>query len=503
MDKWSKEFKDRIDQREEELPPLWQSRDVIIDASEELNTQGIHRSGKKRKLANLLCGQINEAQEMVVVSSFLMADVTIEESILDAAKRGVRVYLLLAAETRLESEPKEDSEFDNRVFEEHKKMLNRLAGWVLIRSASNLHAKVLLIDPKLNDCFGILLTANLTKEALERNEELAVELNTSQVKSIFELLRWVMWEGAEHELLEQGRLQAVKPLNKIEAPDCNNGIFSTTAYNQTLREEVIRVIKSASSNLIISSFGWEKDHQVLKLLCDRMRDGLTVTLLARVRPAAMPALEMLCEAGALIHGFDWLHAKAIWSDSNEGLILTANFETHGLDEGFEMGVALHNGQCVVLEERLRDWVDIAPWELLQHPKLGDVKSKVKIWSQNHFIDDEILEEKIIPLGNITAESAEKLDGLEPDLPVFEDIPELAYELIATWTVSAPTFNSKYKEMFRKKRDKQKGNQSYDPPVYRTPDGKLVVAVKEEREIPRALEVKKESNADSIVAIVEK
>ena len=62
------------------------------------------------------------------------------------------------------------------MYEQHQDMLNRLGGFALFRSAPHFHAKFVLSDPGKRDGAGLLLTANLTKEALERNQELAVEL---------------------------------------------------------------------------------------------------------------------------------------------------------------------------------------------------------------------------------------------------------------------------------------------------------------------------------------
>ena len=123
-------------------------------------------------MATAIVTLLADAQEKVVLSSFLLADKGVEDAIFEAAKRGVRVYILIASEARLGREDGE-GEFDKRVLAQHKAMLERLGGYALFRSASHFHAKVVIADPDTRPA-GILLTANLTREALERNEELAV-----------------------------------------------------------------------------------------------------------------------------------------------------------------------------------------------------------------------------------------------------------------------------------------------------------------------------------------
>ncbi|MEN8217622.1 MAG: phospholipase D-like domain-containing protein [Pseudomonadota bacterium] len=146
----------------------------------------IYQSGENRRCIQDIITAIDHAQDTVMLMSFLMADEALEDALMNAAKRGVRVYVLLAAENRLEKEPAADAEFDQKVLAQHKTMLDRLAGQVLVRSAPNFHAKLVLIDTQA----GFLLTANLTKEALQRNEELAVVLTPPEIQSAFTYLRF-------------------------------------------------------------------------------------------------------------------------------------------------------------------------------------------------------------------------------------------------------------------------------------------------------------------------
>ncbi|TOF34167.1 hypothetical protein CGJ28_21700, partial [Vibrio parahaemolyticus] len=80
----------------------------------------------------------------------------------------------------------------------------------------------------------------------------------------------------------------------------------------------------SSQELMISSFGWQKDHEVIDAICEKAKQGVKVTILSRVRPSSMPSLIKLAEAGAEVFGFKWLHAKAIWNEHNHGMIMSAN-----------------------------------------------------------------------------------------------------------------------------------------------------------------------------------
>jgi len=70
----------------------------------------------------------------------------------------------------------------------------------------------------------------------------------------------------------------------------------------------------------------------------------------------------LIEAGVRIVSHDKLHAKAIASDAG-ALVMTANLEAHGLDEGFEVGVDLsYTPAHDELKATLRAWAESFPWQ---------------------------------------------------------------------------------------------------------------------------------------------
>ena len=94
-------------------------------------------------------------------------------------------------------------------------------------------------------------------------------------------------------------------------PVDGKGISATTPQSTQLLDEAFEVIGSASKDLMVASFGWDADHVLTRHLVERARDGLNVTVLARMRPKSMSALKELAEAGAQVLGFPWLHAKAI------------------------------------------------------------------------------------------------------------------------------------------------------------------------------------------------
>lgn len=351
------------------VPEPWAARDVRGVDANDVTAAGVFRSDRSLTLRQRICEAVDSAEEVVVAASFLFADPELEGAFTRAAERGVRVYLLLPTAARLDREVREDGE-DRAILDQHKALLQKLAGRVLVRSADSFHAKAVLVDPARPGP-AFLLTANLTIDALRRNEELGIELTHDEARAAFAFLRWAAWEAADHELLEPGPLRRTAPLGVVAPPTAASGIFATRRGLRSLRDEATRIIDAAAKEIVVASYGWSAEHAVVLQLCARAKQGLNVTILARDRPKAMPALEALRQAGARVYGFSWLHAKAIWTDRDEALIMSANFEPDGLDEGFELGVTVGGARAAEVARRLGTWVAAAPKEL----RAADVRER--------------------------------------------------------------------------------------------------------------------------------
>ena len=432
---WTKHCSRVVDQRGYRIPPAWVARSRRPGNQTECG-QATYVSGRNRELADRIVSMLDNASEKVVLSTFLLADRKIEDAIIAAARRKVRVYILLASEARLDVE-NTDGEFEAEMRDQHMRMLDRLGGYALFRSAPHFHAKFVLADPGAGG--GLLLTANLTREALERNEELGVVLTRDEAEDVFTLARWAFWEKAEHELVgPDGRFRPVKPLGSVQHPKPSSRILATTSETRQLRDKAEALIEGASEELVVSSFGWDGDHEIVEFLCVRAREGLPVMALARVRESQMPALLALAESGARVVGFKWLHAKALCADGDKALVMSANLQSDGLDQGFELGVMLEGSRAWEVRDRLDRWRNAPQWELLPLPTLGDIPGKARVWRNNQFDDIEVVTKKEVNLGSVEAESADGLDDApSPALPTSGELPEPAHQVVYRWSVRTP------------------------------------------------------------------
>ncbi len=509
MSPFQRTMKAQVDHRNEPLGVGWLPTREPGPAPEQWS-QGICPSGRGRVAAGAITQAIRNARSLVMVSSFLLADEEIEKALLEVASagRGVRVYVLNAAEARLEKEPREDSEFDRKTYEAHKALLNRLAGHVLFRTAKSFHAKVVLVDPPTGE--GYLLTANLTSEALERNEEVAVRLSPEECAQVREWLAYAFWEGAEHEMATPGALEAVRASGWVRRPEARGNVLATASGHTGLREAFLSLVDGARSQLFVTSFGWSREHPVVQRIIQRARQGLRVTVLARIRPSAMPALLALREAGATVLGFQWLHAKVAWSDTGEALVTSANLEPHGMDDGFELGVRLTGSRAAAVASLLSAWTAGAKATLETGLTVGGVLGPVELWRGGKAFEKVVVEAtRETDLGTVIAESATLLEAPAPKLPAPE--PGMYFHrTVQRWTIEAPVLDPKAREVLReievegeekgegKAGKKKKRQVSHDPPLFREANGRIVVAVGKGEQLDAALAYGRVHGATAVV-----
>jgi cardiolipin synthase A/B len=398
---------------------------------------GVCASGRGRVAANRIVEAIRRAHETVIVTSFLLSDQEIARALLEATRDGVRADVLLAAE-RVKKEPKGDEDFDQRMYEAEKKLLRDIAGHALVRSAGFFHAKLVLVDAPAGE--GFLLTANLTTEALERNEELVVELDPEQRAAIHGWLSFAFWELAENEMPAPGPLERIGPAGWVKRPTPAPSAPVTAPGSTALREAASGIVERARQSLTVASFGWADEHAVVRRIIERARQGLRVTVLARPRPSAMKALVALREAGATVLGFPYLHAKALWSDAGEALVMSANLEVHGLDEGFEVGAVLGGARAEAVKAELAAWAEGAPFSLETGLRVGDVRGKVKLWGGRSLDEVDVEDLLELDLGRVAVPSADRLDATPPLLPPRPG--RLAHRTVARWVAELPALDPK-------------------------------------------------------------
>jgi cardiolipin synthase len=485
---WDQTIETTIDQRGRPVPPVLVRASTTTGAASPpaMNGWRIAATGPNRTVLTEAIAIIRAAKQVVVFSSFLLSDGEVQKALVEASSRGCRVYGLIAAEAKLDRDVSDEDDFEAKTTESHKRMLNDFAGRMLIRSSPSFHAKCVLADPATDGARGLLLTANLTSEALTRNEELAVRLGVVETRELFDQLRYATWEVAERELVGKGQLDRVKPLGEVTLPPPARHVITTMGGRCQIRDTMIEMIGAARKGIVVSSFGWDAEHPVVAALCKRSTEGVPVTVLARYRATALPALLKLRKAGATVFCFTWLHAKALVCD-DQAMVMSANLQKHGLDDGFELGIRMTGSDTDALRGVLKAWSDQAPWRLEIPATLGDVAGDIVPLTPTAIPKKpeptiRIKPTETLTLEAVTARSADRLEELKmSEASLRQEVEKRGLtwvqQILVRYSIRAPRVPASAKREERSKGSKEgESSGTAGPRVYRLPDGSKAMGI---------------------------
>lgn len=319
----------------------------------------------EQELTAKLAEMARRAKDIICVSSFLIQRSDFTDEMLKAAARGVRCYLLTAQKKDLVAASDDLTDYEKGLVEEHKKLLDELAGKVNVRTSDHFHAKFALFDPKDKHPWGVMSTSNLVVEAMKgKNLELSVSLTSREVRSFYQQFVRGFWQEASHELRPAGVLKAVgKPPIGMDLGQGGLSHPATCRGGNTLRDEILGYIDQATKSITIGAWSFQPGYSVARALEAKAKKGVKVRVLCRTSEMNTKALLQVLENGASVHGEDRMHAKFLVVDGERGLIMTSNFGPLGLDSGFEAAVRLSPEECGRVEDMLLGLAPILGWEL--------------------------------------------------------------------------------------------------------------------------------------------
>lgn len=364
--------------------------------STEEQQLSVIESGPKQVLFHKIIEHIEQAEEMVCLQSFLIQDTIIIDALVEASQRDVKVFILDAAETRLKTEayPEDDS----FIADEYKGMVNnKFRRNFVHRQAGNLHAKFIIIDPKSNNANGFLFTGNFNEKPFKENPELGIELDEVQTNELFKLFVYHFWEHTTDEQNDTETFDKVKPANKFQAPTLAH-ILCTSPNNDlsNLKATLLAAIISAKNNITFSTFGLDIEHELAQEILLKIKSGIEVIIFCRPREKTIVNhISELQKAGATVHCHPLIHAKSIVVDDKEAYVFTANFEKHGMDTGFEVGMSLSKAQTKDLIGIHNKWKKDFPLTFHSEKSVQEI-TNYSTFKDKALVTDEISETKMVP-----------------------------------------------------------------------------------------------------------
>jgi cardiolipin synthase A/B len=432
------------DNRNEILPPSW------IEREHSSQMKGNYRDvlftpGELKKRALSL---IDSGMEMACICSFLIHDSDIEKAIVNASNRGVHVYILLSSEAKMDKRIFEDDDFSKKTLEEFNDTIRRLSPVVKIRSSANFHSKFIVIDPHGKNPQGMVLTSNLTKEALDKNPEIGVTLSETETRELYNHFRYGFNVEADKEVDDSGRHKVVTQKDRVDFDlyDQSTSLSFTTSNHTTILASLESLLEIKSGDITVFAYGFEPNHPTIDKIESLLKLGRKVTVFTRPRKGSKNFLDTMIrlkKAGAEIFGLNGLHAKGLLIGSGakaQGIIMTANYEKKGLDEGFETAVRLNSERILALKEIFDDWKKMAEYRFESELKIGDIKGRIRTYQNSaELLEDIVVKERYDrQLKRIKAKDKKEAENKKPNIPMDSgEVGQMYHEMRFTWDVEIP------------------------------------------------------------------
>jgi cardiolipin synthase len=403
-------------------------------------------SGKSGALRNQIVQLVEQAKQHVCICSFLLADAKVEEAFIAATDRGVRVYLLTSAEMKLKTSEGEDWGRDDEIRELHKKMLERLAGKVYLRSSDHFHAKYIVAD----GIHGIMTTCNFTTKALLENPELGVRLNQTESQQVWKLFQYQFWEGSEKEMLRKGTLDGVQPQGRFVdlEPEHPVRCSFSTGQPSLLLKECLEMIQNAGKSITVTSYGWGNKH-ITKALRERVSSGINVSIIGRNHRggAQTEHLQQFKDMGCEVYGLPLIHAKSVLVDAGtpnaRAIVMSANIDDMSMHASHELGVCLNGKDTEQLSDILDDWKGVA-LTMVHKENFNTIEGDLSVFTEKDgWRDLQIENETISTYDAVKAPSAELVSKAKPVFKQNDKVHSRVHE--HRWTVEVPRLEKGAKE----------------------------------------------------------
>ena len=339
---------------------VWREREV----QRAVSTAG------RAELVEQVVAVIDSAQEMVVVSSYLINHGATFESLRSAARRGCRIYVLTDSEEQLRLRRTHRTETEHREFKSYLALLKDLSTFAMVRSGNGIHAKAVLAigaeqtlgDRSSRNASGLVMTANLRDGALGRNAELVVPLEGRAAWDLFRALRYAFFSVASHAY-DDGDLKPVSSAGQFVRPDLPT-LWLKTELDDEIERRVGKTVRDSLGEVVAMSHSWSIDHGVTRSLLDAAESGRRVTVIANSQVmSSVPVLRRMAKSGIHVFGRPHSHAKVVITSSSV-CVSTANFKAfERASSSFDLGLEVTGPDADHIRSTVSGWVESAPLEL--------------------------------------------------------------------------------------------------------------------------------------------
>jgi hypothetical protein len=355
------------------------------------------------------------AKETIMITTPRIDEV-LKDELLQAARSGVRIYVLLDADG-----------FDAWTRNGDAEMADN----ILCRQSSHALPSLVLVDAQRPTAQGLLMQQSTPLDRALRVPDIAwgLELNSEQTKMQAHYASWLFWttHGARKETRVSAHLKSPQDIEKISAkliPLPENDHMSVSLSQGSSR--LLDGFNGVENYLSIGFTAYD-----LKELYDiQIQKKSTTTILAEpgeietgdvtVHKYAQSMAAILSSTKVLGWLFDWIPDAKLQS-------------TH------QVALRLDKNQCKALASRIDAIAKNPEWSLKRNISLSELDETMNVRLRDGATTATVVENESIDLGvqTVTPWSKERIENFEPHASKRPQIGPLTKSVNWTWTNSPP------------------------------------------------------------------
>lgn len=343
----------------------------------------------EQSIKNAIINLIRNAETSIKICSFIISDKDIYEEIEKVLEKyNVAVFLLTQLDdSKFSSSLLSEEEMTENFYQNHLDIIKKLyEKGAHVRATKTTHAKFIVSDRKT----ALLMSANLTSPSLTQNPESGILIHDiNSINTLDRLFDLIFQYGTEYTKFITANINKQFIISRnskiteelLSFTDSTDIRFTYENINNSLYEEIISIIESSSSDILISTYsivGLEFLPEFISALKKKIEEGKSITIFSRgmnYRSDHIESCIALNKLGCEIYGDIYNHSKGIFTQ-NKSMIFTANIDgIHGLKNGFEVGAILNKEQSKNIGLFIQWQISIAPYKFTLMPSKSDCFSQ--------------------------------------------------------------------------------------------------------------------------------
>tara|TARA_B110000305_G_C19455339_1_gene650562 strand:+ start:2332 stop:4020 length:1689 start_codon:yes stop_codon:yes gene_type:complete len=355
------------------------------------------------------------AKETIMITTPRIDDV-LKDELLQAARSGVRIYVLLDADG-----------FDAWMRNGDPQMADNM----LCRQSSYALPSLVLVDAERPNAQGLLMQQSTPLDRALRVQDIAwgLELNSEQTKMQAHYASWLFWStrGARKETRVSAHLKSAQDIEKLSAK-----------LIPLPENDHVSVSLSQDSSRLLDGFNEVEDYMSIGFTAYDLKELFDIQIQKKSTTTILAEPGEIETGGVIVHKYAQSMAAIVSSTKALGWLFDWIPDAK-LQSTHQVALRLDKNQSKALASRIDAIAKNPEWSLRRNISLSELDETMNVRLRDGATAATVVENESIDLGvqTVTPWSKERIENFEPHVSKRPQIAPLTKFVNWSWTNSPP------------------------------------------------------------------